>query len=161
MFHMKTTALLIALLAMLVSSQAQDTPPPAQPPPARRVVTTLPPLPATIAPLDSNYTVKVQGGMGSSKSLDVTLSGNGPRFMTTLAEPRGNIMLEIGEKDGAFFVTYNIFVQFPVQENNNISYRDTNVIGSFLAKLDEPFPILKVGDQSLTIELEKTKGKKE
>jgi len=79
-----------------------------------------------------------------------------------LAEPKGVIEIVVEEKDSVFSVTYGISVEFIVQENaNSFSSRNASVTGSFVAKLGEPFPILKVGDQSLTIELEKTKGKKE
>ena len=162
---MKTTALLVALLATLVSSQAEDAAPPAQQvaPAVRRRIASVPqPDPTNASPLDSNFTVKVRGSLGPSKPLDVTLSGNGPRFTAVLAEPRGSIGIAIEEKDGVFSVSYNIGVQFMVQDTpNSSSSRDSSVNGSFVAKLGEPFPILKVGDQSLTIEIDRAKNKKE
>ena len=160
---MKTTAILVALLATLISSQGEDVASPTQP--ARRRVVTVsdPRQDSTDAPkLDSNITVKVQGGMGSSKPLDVTLSGVGPKFQAVLAEPPGTIQVSVEEKDGGFSVSYGISVQLIVQNNaNNSSYRDSSVTGNFIAKVGEPFPILKVGDQSLTIEIERAKSKKE
>jgi len=112
--------------------------------------------------LDSNFTVKVKGGLGSSKPLDVTLCGVGPQFQTVLAEPPGTIYVSVEEKDGVFSVSYAISVQLLVQDNaTSASYRDSSVRGSFIANLGEPFSILKVGDQSLTIEIERAKSKKE
>jgi len=157
---MKTAAILIALLATLISSQGEDAAPPLV---RRRAIGSAPQLEPTDAPrLDSNFTVKVQGGLGSSKPLDVTLSGVGPQFTAILSEPIGSIGIAVEEKDGVFSVSYNITVQFMVQESPNSSTsRNSSVTGRFVAKLGEPFPILKVGDQSLTIEIERAKSKKE
>ena len=161
---MKTSALLVALLATLVSSQGEDAAPPSQQvvtaPAVRRRIASVPQLDPTDAPrLDSNFTVKVRGGLGPSKPLDVTLSGNGPKFTVSLAEPRGSIGIAIEEKDGVFSVSYNIGVQFMVQDSpNTSSYRDSSVNGSFVAKLGEPFPILKGGDHSLSIEIDRAKN---
>jgi len=150
---MKPTTTIIALLATLATSYGQD-PALANPPKSSPQAETAP------ATLDANYSITISGGLGDSKSGDVILSGNGPRFHATLPEPRRTIEIILSQKDAVYTVVYSISAQLPINSGNNVQYVDTGITGTYYASLGQPFTVLQVGDKTLSIQIDKTKAKK-
>ena len=93
--------------------------------------------------------------MGKSEPFDVILRGSSSKFSADLAEPNRSIEIILNEGDKWLSVTYAIRAPIAVKSDEaSISYQDTNIRGSFLAKLGEPFPVLEVGDSKLTIQVD-------
>jgi hypothetical protein len=150
---MKTLVLLIAILASIATGFGQN------PPQKRVAVSNRPSIdsPAGDNNLGENYSVKVQGGIGDSKPIDITLSGNGPQFSISLTEPILKMELRIGKKRELLAVSYAITAYIPVPSGNGaMSYPDTVVKGTYYATLGEPFTVLKVGEKTLTFQIDKS-----
>lgn len=155
---MKTAAVLITILATLATSHAQE--PAASP---RRITTkssepTGQPVAGTSQPApDANYTLTISGSVGDSQAFNTTLGGTGPRFTANLINPTRKIEILVTQKEGVFEMTYAIVAQLPITNGSNTQYCDTSVTGTFLATPGQPFPVLKEGDKTLSIEIDKTK----
>ena len=148
---MKLGIFALAVLFLTTSLQAQE--------PARRVIGKAPDTFAPGAPaLEENYTVTVRGGFAEANSINVVLSGNGPKFSTQLADPSRKVELLLTPSKDALLVHYAINIQVPVKTESvgQVYYSDASVNGNYLAKLGEAFPVLKVGDTTLTIQVDKT-----
>jgi hypothetical protein len=109
---MKPKTIIITILATLATSYGQAPAPAINPQSSPQAETG----PAT---LDANYSITISGGLGDSKSGDVILSGNGPRFHATLPEPRQTIEILVSQKDGVYTVVYSIGAQLPIYSGNH------------------------------------------
>jgi len=155
---MKTKTIIITILATLATTYGQD----AQPSRRSVVVPSVSPTENNQDPvtLDANYSVTVKGGFGDSKPLDVTLSGNGPKFTASLAGPIRNIEIIVKQKEACFTIQYSIVDQVPITTGTNTSYVSTAITGTYYAALGQQFPVLQVGDKTLSIQIDKIKTNK-
>jgi len=150
---MKPTTIIITILATLATSYGQD-PAPATPSKNSPQAETGP------ATLDANYSITISGDLEDSKSGDVILSGNGPKFHVSLSEPRKTIDIVVSQKDANYSVSYSIGTLLPKYSGNNVQYETSEIIGTFNATLGKPFTVLQAGDKILSIQLDKTNAKK-
>lgn len=113
--------------------------------------------PAVQDTLSTNYQITIAGSLGKSEPLDVILRGSDARFSATLENPNRHIDLALNEEGDRLTVKYTLGARMLV--NDGKAYADTNVMGSFLVTLGEPFSILEVGDSKLTIQVDKLNPK--
>ncbi len=125
---MKTHTLIIcAVLATALGSQAEPQRPPVVR--AERSSDT-----TQQSELSRNYTITVNGSMGTSDQLDVILRGSSRRFLADLVNPSRTIEINLSEGDQGITVTYQIGARITVKTGEkSTEYRDSFVIGSFFS----------------------------
>ena len=150
---MKPTTIIITILATLATSYGQI-PAPANNPQSA------PQAEAGPVTLDANYSITISGSLGDSKTGDIILSGNGPRFHATLPDPIRTIEIIVSQKDAKYGVVYTIGDRLPISSGNNIQYVDSVIMGTYYATLGQPFTVLQAGEKMISIQIDKTKAKK-
>ena len=116
--------------------------------------------PSGLDALSANYQITIAGSLGKSDPIDVTLRGSSSKFDAILEKPSRRIEIVLRKDGETVNVLYSLGARIQTTVGNNVSYNDTNVTGSFIATLGEPFPILEVGDAKLTIQVDKISEKR-
>ena len=153
-----TSTVVILSFAIVAFATAQDT---SQQP--RRVTVQQPDrlAPNTSAALKQNYKVAIRGGFTKDPVFNVILQGSGPKFSTVIGEPLKKIEVLINEEGDQLNVIYAIVAQVPSQsEDKSTRVSSMEISGAFRPTLGHPFPILKIDESQLTIQIDKSGDEK-
>lgn len=126
------------------------------------------------ASLQENITIRLTGSIGDNTPLDMRLTGAGPDFRCSLAEPalRINYRLEQGP-DAKYILTHDIKMQVPVAVAGPTvptaegrparvacQFTDIGIMGRVIIKLDEEIRIATINGKDLVLAIFRTKPAK-